>query len=287
MLQSLGWVNDPDLVKKLIQTYNIQPIANLAGFAENAIPASTGKFVNLAENFRLETGHELPIFNQKTNYDCVGHSVALAATVLSGLTDGAYLEIASEPIYAGAKYTNISPEYPCTKSGAILLWGVIWIAKTGLFARKSYGTFNLIDYAPELARRWACTGVPTDVTANASRLTTYYANTVCSYEDARAAITDGRPVVIGTNTLFKTALEDENIGTPMDSGRNGHCYCALGVNDRDGKPKILCYDSMGKFYYREKSTARPRPSFWVTVDVFNKMIEAGEAYSIGYRPDFS
>ncbi|WP_116107614.1 hypothetical protein [Lewinella sp. IMCC34191] len=253
----------------------------------SAPPASSGRRICLADKFRALTGRDIPVFNQYAHADCVGQAIALAAGVLSGLANGHYVEVASEPVYAGAKHRYRSSEYPCTEQGARLSWGIAYMTDAGLFVRKRYGDFDLTAYAPALARAWACSGVPREVTEDAGRLATFTTRTITTYEEAYAAIANDRPVVIGSPTIFQSSLRGEGLGTPMPAGRQGHCYCALGVDDRAGKRRICCFDSRGRYFYRESDTGRPRPSFWVDADVFHEMVRGGEAYAIGYHPIFS
>lgn len=195
-------------------------------------------------------------------------------------------ETSTEDIYAGSRVQigggRISGD------GSIGAWAADYVSKYGALARQKYGSIDLSNYSGRTAKLWGSPGrgVPKDLLDIAKNHPVHTVSLVKDYEEVRDLIANGYAVNVCSMQGFSSARDKDGFAKP--EGTWAHAMSVLGVDDEYKRPGVCIQNSWGKWNAGPKRHNQPDGSFWVDVDVFNKMLRQNDSWAHsgyeGFKP---
>lgn len=230
--------------------------------------------------------------------DCVAQAVALGIDILNAVQirvknypDRWIAKTATEPIYAGCRI-EVGGGY-LLEEGAYTEWAMEWCRDYGTVLRLAYcnGKYDFTTYKPELARQWAQShmalqpegGVPDQLENIAKWHKIRHYTQVTSWSEARDAIANGYPVIVGSPIGFSFTRDFQ--GFAKRSGKWQHCMLLAGIDDNPNRRGGLFINSWGPNWNSgPKQHGQPDGSFWADANVIDEMLEWGSSYTFSnYR----
>lgn len=222
--------------------------------------------------------------------DCVSHAIACGVEVLQAIehflgSDIWYGPVASEFIHVGTikKFTN----FRTVKTGFPVKDGIKFIQKYGVLFRRVYGNYDFTNYkfsnCQQLWRRF-----PNNLLLECKKHPVKTAVKVSSWEEAKEAIHQLRPVIISSSVGFVGAVRDEQgfvkpKGTRKISWKHAwkHAWTLIGIKER-GRSGGCLMSSHGKNWVNgPKGLNQPDGSIWVDASVLHEMVKNyGVSYAI-------
>lgn len=239
--------------------------------------AGAGQTTLLYEAARQVMGRDLDIGPQKS-IDCVswgvGGAIDLRACVevLVGERE-AYawdLRVCTEALHALARV-----EHSGGIRGTNSVRGTIAARDGGTLSRRLLGP-----YSGARAEAWAKSGLPDQYEAVAREHRARDISRVDRFSEARDAIFNGYPVVVGSNIGFRQGGRRDNEGFAQRWGRWRHCMKFVAEKD-DQRPGLLCINSWSPNAGPKGAYAIPDGSFWVDARDVDAMLGQGGGFAIG------
>lgn len=149
----------------------------------------------------------------------------------------------------------------------------------GVLLRKKYPELglDLTKYNSSIGIRGR-EGISPDILKEARKHQIKTVSQIRSVEEAVNALANGYGITCGSNYGFSSKRDQEGFARPQGSWN--HCM-AWGAADTEYKrPGILILNSWGKFNSGPKRNAQPDGSFWVDLEVAEKMIKQGATFAV-------
>jgi hypothetical protein len=268
--------DDPDIESLL----SGEPLIEFAIVGAKLRDSGRGQVTLLYEAARKVWGRDLDPGPQRIG-DCVSWAYAGAVDllacveVLAGQAERHSWELraGTEAIYALARveYGNQDGSY---KDGASTVRAADAVRRGGTLSRERIGAYD-----PARARTWGAKGLPNTLEPEAKTHRVLTTARVKSFAEARDAITNGYPVVIGSNQGFRTRRDND--GFAARYGSWSHAMKFVGARD-DTRPGLLCMNSWGSSSPKgpKGQYAIPDASFWVDASVCTSMFGSGAGYAL-------
>jgi hypothetical protein len=270
-----GWVNDPAAVAATLADLP------MPRFADVAPPAAEGD-VFLWQACRAVTGDHLPAHNQLDVGCCVGEGFAsaveyLACVEIAGGAARGYEAVSSEAVYALSRVEVGGGRI--RGDGSVGAWAAKAVNQYGVLPRRSIGVYDLTRFDPRRARAWGASGLPDDLEPTARQHLVRTVSLVRSFDEARAAISNGYPVAVCSDQGF--AMTRDADGFCAARGTWYHCMCFIGVA-AGRRPGLCCLQSWGP---RTPGGpiglgGHPDCGFWVDADVADRMLRQGDSWAV-------
>ena len=241
--------------------------------------------VYLWDASRKVTGDLLPPKNQGSVGSCVGFGTAsavehLLCVQIATTGQGSFKPISPEAIYGGSRFEIGRLKYGSTLhtngDGSVGSWAAQWANQYGLLTQDAVGG----PYDETRCRAYGRNGVPDALEPTARASPVRAVTQVYTWEETLAALRNGHPMTICSNTGF-TAQRDRD-GFCTASGQWAHCMAVIGSQDGN-RPGVFILNSWGTGYHRGPSGAgNPSPAgFWCDKATFLRMIRQGECWAFG------
>jgi hypothetical protein len=282
-----GWIDDPQAVRECIAEMDCRTFRETAAFAARR---DGEEDVYLWESVRTVTGDILPARNQGSVGSCVAFATASAIEFLScwQIEEGdaaVYRDLAQEVIYGGSRVEIGGGRI--RGDGSIGAWAAKWAKDFGVAPRGIHGRHDLRLYDEARCRDYGRRGVPDDLELVAKEHPVRSVANIRSWEECRAAIRNGYPVLVCSSQGFTMDRDEEGFCNPR--GRWYHAMAVVGV--RGGtRPGGFLLNSWGPDAHRGPLFPSDAPSwgFWVDADVLDRMLAQGDSWTfsrfVGFPP---
>lgn len=278
-----GWVDLPEAKEWYDETVPrpyFQSYSGLQGTGEN-------KQVCLWKAYEKVTKKPFEPHYQKIG-DCVGQGFTLGAEVLStfeiaaGQREEWRGKFSTEVTYAGSRI-EVGKGKIKTGDGSSGAWAAEFLRTYGVVLRKSYGSIDLSNYDPDLARQWGhwrSSGVPTELESVAREHPIKTTARVTNWEEYCDAISNGYPVAICSNVGFDDTLDRE--GFLRRQGTWYHCMLGWGVDSKSSRQGGCIANSWGRNWLSgpQHKLGTPAGCFWADADVIDAMLKQGDSYAL-------
>ncbi len=282
-----GWVDDPDAVRHCLAEMDCGTFRDTAAFSAGWDGPEN---VYLWESARTVTGDLLPARNQKSVGSCVGFATASAIEHLSlvQIAEGQaaeYRDLAAEIIYGGSRVEVGGGRI--RGDGSIGAWAAKWVRDYGVVPRGRHGSHDLSLYDENRCRDFGRRGVPDDLEVLAKEHPVRGVVNVRSWEECRAAIRNGYPVLVCSSQGFTMERDEEGFCNPR--GRWYHAMAVVGVRG-GARPGGFLLNSWGPAAHRGPRDPADAPGcgFWADADVLDRMLAQGDSWAfsefVGFPP---
>ncbi len=249
------------------------------GFHET-FPASVntgvGRVVLLYKYIEKILGKSLPSHLQ-TGPDCTSHAGSLSLDCIQAiesiLARKQWLsQVATEPMHYGARQVIGG-----RRSGGVMISEFVKFAtEYGMLFRQKY---NGADY-----RKYNYQNTKPLTKSQLKECKThqlYKAVKVTSWNEARDAIRNLNPIVIGSDVGFNNAKRDKE-GFAKPRGTWYHAWALIGIDDRYKRPGGCLMNSHGENWISgPRRNQQPQGSIWVDKDVLDRMLSKyGDCYAL-------
>jgi hypothetical protein len=272
-----GWVNDPDAVRECLGEMRCGTFRDTEAFAAEWTGPDD---VFLWEAARKATGDVLPARDQKAVGSCVAFATASAVEHLMcvQIADGedeGYRDLAQEVIYGGSRVEIGGGRV--RGDGSVGAWAARWVREYGVVARGVQGKHDLRLYSEARCREYGRRGVPGDLEELAKQHPVRGVANVRSWEECRAAVRNGYPVVVCSDQGF--AMERDADGFCHARGTWYHAMAVVGVRGAT-RPGGFLLNSWGPEAHGGPRVPPDAPAcgFWVDAAVLDRMLKQGDSW---------
>jgi hypothetical protein len=282
---NFGWIDDPESVEAVCASME-QPL-----FAEAAAHLLVGngpEEVFLWRACRQVLGGLLPPRHQGRVGSCVAFGTASAVEhlqcveIVAGEREG-YQDLAHEVIYAGSRVEVGGGKV--RGDGSVGAWAAQFVQRWGVVARGRFGPHDLAAYDEQRCREWGQSGVPDDLEPEARRHPVRQAARVRTWDEARAALSNGYPITVCSRVGFDRQRRDQD-GFVKPRGQWAHCMALIGfvngqrpggflLNSWGQSPTLLPPDETGPVGLGDHSAA----GFWADAEVIDAMLKQGDSWA--------
>lgn len=139
---------------------------------------------------------------------------------------------------------------------------------------------NLTKYSANLCKQWGARGVPADLITAAAPHKMHTTTKITTWQQARSALQNGYGISVCSQIGFDGGVRDQNGFMPV-KGVWPHCMAAIAYRGQSsGKQGFLIHNSWGDSWasgplYQDQ----PLGSFYVTTQVFQTMLNAGDTFA--------
>jgi hypothetical protein len=283
--RAFGWIDDPDAVRECVAVMRCGRFCETPAFAaENEQPED----VYLWERCRAVTGDVLPARDQKSVGSCVGVATATAVEHLlcEQIAAGSceeFRELASEVIYGGSRVEIGGGRL--RGDGSIGAWAARFVKEYGVVPRGIIGRHDLREYDERRCRKFGRLGVPDDLEPLAREHPVRGVARVTTWEECRAAIKSGYPVLVCSSQGFEFERDAEGFCNPR--GTWYHAMAVVGV--RGGKrPGGFLLNSWGPDAHAGPRVPPDAPvaGFWVDAATLDGMLRQGDSWAFSKAVGF-
>ena len=161
---------------------------------------------------------------------------------------------------------------------------VLFLMRYGILFRKKYindkNTFNFENYDYGNCIQLGKNGIPNWLLEECKKHQVIKVLKISSWNEARDAIRNLHPIVIGSDVGFDNAKRDSD-GFAKPKGRWFHAWALIGIDDRHKRPGGCLISSHGRHWIKgPKRHKQPDGSIWVDKDVLEEMItKYGDSYA--------
>lgn len=167
------------------------------------------------------------------------------------------------------------------KGGVQIGEAIKFLTKYGALFQKKYKDWDFSKNDYELCKRLTEDGVPDWLLKLCKQHPIQYYHKTNNWNEARDAICNLYPVIVGSAVGFEDAKRDKDgFAEPKDKWY--HAWLLIAINDRGPRRGGLLISSFGKNWARgPKAYGQPDGSIWVDKDVLDTMLsEYGDSYAI-------
>jgi hypothetical protein len=301
-----GWINDPEAVRECLAELGCCSFRDTEAFAADD---DGPEDVYLWDAARKVTGDVLPARDQKTVGSCVGFATAsaiehlLCVQIAGGAPAGAagravgttgaasavqmesYRDLVQEVIYGGSRVEIGGGRV--RGDGSIGAWAAKWVKDYGVVARGVHGPHDLREYSERRCREYGRRGVPDDLEPLAKKHPVRGVARVRSWDECRAAVRNGYPVVVCSDQGF--VMERDADGFCAPRGTWYHAMAVVGVRGGD-RPGGFLLNSWGPDAHTGPRVPPGAPAcgFWVDAAVLDRMLRQGDSWAfslaVGFPP---
>lgn len=216
----------------------------------------------------------------QTGPDCTSHAGGLGIDVLQAIQvllrkDKWIGKVATEVLHIGA-LKNIGNRY----SGGIKIDELIlFLNKFGTIFRKKYRDYDFITYNYENCKRLR-NGIPEWLLEECKKHQIIKALKISNWDEARDAIKNLYPIVIGSAVGFDDKIRDKD-GFAEPKGKWFHAWLLIAIDDKSKRPGGCLMSSHGDNWVKgPRRYNQPKGSIWVDKSVLNTMItEYGDSFA--------
>ena len=257
----------------------------------------------LLSNYVRHALHSQVEPSKQVSIDCVSHAASLGVDFVQAIQhflsgDTWYGRISSEAIHAGT-VLKICPETRgdcncrnCRRmkkdplnSGITIKEGVLFLQQYGNLLRRVYGDIDLTKYDWKNCKR-LYQNFSEELLTECKKHPIQTATNVTTWEEAKTAIYNLQPVVIGSDIGFDGASRDnkaerDSDGFAQPKGKWYHAWLLIGIRDRGRKGGCLISSHGKNWVNGPKSPGQPDGSIWVDKPILHKMLSKyGDSYAI-------
>jgi intein/homing endonuclease len=237
----------------------------------------------------VEEDHSF-IANGYTGHNCVGHGFSLGVDVLTAVRIAMFgkperwiTKAATEIIYAGSRVEVGGRRI--RGDGSMGTWAAEFIRDWGVLLRKAYldGKYDYTEYSGPLSRKLGKSGVPDDLEPLCREHPVKTCALVNSWEECRDAVANGYPVVMCSNTGFRTTRDKD--GFLRRTRRPWfHAMLIHGIDDSYRRPGGLVQNSWGENWVDGPTRHdQPMGSFWADARTIDRAMKQGDSIALsGY-----
>jgi hypothetical protein len=275
-----GWIPDPQAVRECLQEMGIREFRAAPPEGEESC-SEADEPVYLWETVRQVTGEILPGRDQGAVGSCVAVATASALEHLQCVQIAAgekarYRDIASEVIYGGSRVQIGGGRI--RGDGSIGAWAAKWVKDYGVLPRGVYQRYDLRQYDEKLCREFGRRGVPPELVALARRHPVLEVMRVQNWEEARAALRRGYPILVCSDQGFRMERDQDGFCAPR-----GIWYHAMALIGYRGHPRpggflLNSWGDQAHFGPRVPPHAPPA-GFWVDAPVLDRMLRQGDSWA--------
>lgn len=231
--------------------------------------------------YEQETGNEWEPHVQPGEGDCVGQATAggcdlLACTDIHMRNEAEkFVAKASvEACYGGSRMVGGSLGWGDGSQGE---WAAEYVSRYGVLHRLKYGEHDLTGYDYRRSNRYGRYGVPDDLLEIASEHPVATYTQVKTWEDARAALFNGQPVILCSTYAFQSRRDADGFASQYTGRRRKtwfHCMLLGGYDEEYRRPGGLIMNSWGPDWISgPKRHDQPEGSFWAEPGEIERMIQ--------------
>ncbi len=286
---AFGWIDDPDAVRESIAVMNAVRFRDTPAFAIIAARDATTDDVFLWEACRTATGNVLPARDQKSVGCCVGFAAAtaiehlLCVQIVNGSRED-YRDLAAEVIYGGSRVEIGGGRV--RGDGSVGVWAARFVKEYGIVPRTLIGRSDLRHYDERRCREFGRLGLPADVKDVAKAHPVRDVAQVKTWEECRAAIQSGHPVMVCSSQGFTRERDADGFGLPK--GTWYHAMAAVGIRG-DPRPGAFLPNSWGETFHSGPRYPDDAPpcGFWVDAAVLDRMLHKGDSWAFSNAAGFA
>lgn len=283
-----GWIPDPHAVREClkemgIREFRVTPVESEEPCSDSDEP------VYLWETVRQVTGEILPGRDQGAVGSCVAVATAsalehLQCVQIAAGEKGRYRDVASEVIYGGSRVQIGGGRI--RGDGSIGAWAAKWIKDYGVVPRGVYQRYDLRQYNEQLCREFGQRGVPSELIAVARHHPVLEVMRIQSWEEARAVLRRGYPVLVCSDQGFR--MERDRDGFCAPRGIWYHAMALIGYRGRL-RPGGFLLNSWGDQAHSGPRVPphAPPAGFWVDAHVLDRMLRQGDSWAFARFIGFS
>ena len=232
----------------------------------------------LYRGYKERTGRDLTAMSQGRSPSCVGCSAAKAMEIMHGV-----------PFSAEWAYAVSREGKPLKGSGSYAGWAAHAARETGFLPAVNYEIVgeDFTQYSHERSNAYGIRGPPEYLKPLADLYKSPGYHKVTSWEELRGAISQGYPVIIGSNVSFgpRSGQVKDRDGSLRRRwwGKWNHAMVFIGVDDRASSNKgALLMNSWGDHWVSGPKRFKDEPNgcFWASKDAVERMIAQGDCYVI-------
>lgn len=282
---AFGWIDDPEAVRECVALMQCGRFCETLAFAaENEQPED----VYLWERCRAVTGDVLPPRDQKDVGSCVGVATAtaiehlLCEQIAAGSCEE-FRELASEVIYGGSRVEIGGGRV--RGDGSVGAWAAKFVKDYGIVPRGVYGKHDLRAYDERLCREFGRRGVPENPKVIAKEHPVRGVAQVKTWEECRAAIRNGYPVLVCSSQGFE--FERDAAGFCAPQGKWYHAMAVVGVRGGE-RPGGFLLNSWGPDVHTGPRVPEGAPvaGFWVDAATLDRMLRQGDSWAFSQAAGF-
>ncbi|MBX3399333.1 MAG: hypothetical protein KF873_11365 [Gemmataceae bacterium] len=275
---AFGWVPDAEQVRVVAATLPQPDFAATPAYRD--VYAGPDD-VLLWDASRKVLGKLIPPRDQGNVGSCVAFATASAIEHLLCVqaANGAneeYRDLAQEIIYGGSRVEIGGGRI--RGDGSVGAWAAKFVVEYGVLPRGQFGRFDLRTYDVPRCREYGRTGVPDELEPEVRKHPVKAVSNVKTWDEARAAIRNGYPVIVCSNQGFRAARDADGFCAP--GGTWYHCMALVGVRG-EGRPGGFLLNSWGeRFHSGPTGLGDPSPGgFWADARVLDRMLRQGDSWA--------
>jgi hypothetical protein len=276
--RGFGWIRDPQASESIASKLPCPRFQDTDAF-RNDEPGPDD--VYLWDACRKVTGDLLPPRDQGSVGACVGFGTAAAVEHLMCVQAAVaaretFRELAPEIIYAGSRVEIGGNRI--RGDGSVGAWAARFVHDYGVLPRDNYRRLDLTIYDAKRCRSLGRTGVPDDLEPIAKEHPVRAITNVRSFEECRAAIRNGYPMIVCSSQGFTMTRDADGFCQP--SGTWMHCLAIVGIRGGD-RPGAFLLNSWGaKTHSGPRGAGNPSPAgFWADAEIVDRMLHEGDSWA--------
>ncbi len=275
---TFGWVPDREQVRAISATLPQPYFATTPAFRD---PYTGPDDVFLWEASRKVLGKLIPPRDQGSVGSCVAFGTAsaiehLLCVQIAGGSREEYRDLVQEVIYGGSRVEIGGGRV--RGDGSVGAWAARFVVDYGVLPRGTFGRFDLRSYDVTRCREFGRAGVPDELEPEVRKHPVKAVSNVKSWDEARAAIRNGYPIIVCSSQGFQAHRDPEGFCSPR--GTWYHCMALVGVRGGD-RPGGFLLNSWGeRFHSGPVGLGNPSPAgFWVDARVLDRMLRQGDSWA--------
>jgi len=197
--------------------------------------------------------------------------------------DESFRDLVQEVIYGGSRVEVGGGRI--RGDGSVGAWAAKWVKDYGVIARGIYGSRDLRVYSEARCREYGRRGVPDELEPLAKQHPVKGIASVRSWDECRAAIRNGYPVVVCSDQGFE--MERDADGFCHPHGTWYHAMAVIGVRGGD-RPGGFLLNSWGPNAHSGPRFPPDAPvaGFWVDAAVLDRMLKQGDSWAFSQLRGF-
>lgn len=276
--RAFGWVDAPDEVRAVKASLPCPEFRATEAFrADYAGPDD----VFLWDACRKVRGDLLPPRDQGNIGSCVAFATSsavehLICVQIAGGAREEYCDLAQEVIYGGSRVEIGGGRV--RGDGSTGAWAAKFVQDYGVLARGVYGRFDLTRYDVSRCREFGRAGVPDELEPLAKQHPVRAVASVGGWDECRAAIRNGYPVVVCSSQGFSMTRDADGFCRPQ--GTWMHAMAVVGVCGGRRPGAFLLNSWGGDAHSGPRGAGDPSPAgFWADASVLDRMLRQGDSWA--------